>query len=112
MKQTEAFAKIQGAHQEVKKSNVIFKFGDITHKSLGTMQVSIPTPNGNTMNFRCDIIPADIPLLLRLDVMRREGLIINVRDLELEHSDWSMPMKVRNNHLIISWLSNVYYSKA
>ena len=112
MKQAKALAKIQGANQEVKKSNVIFKFGDITHKSLGTMQISIPTPNGNNMTFRCDIVPADIPLLLGLDVMRREGLIINVRDLELEHNDWSMPMKVRNNHLIISWLSNVYYSKA
>ena len=51
-----------------------FKFGDITHKSLGTMQKSIPTPNGNNMTFRCDIISADNPVLLGLDLMATEGL--------------------------------------
>ena len=112
VKQAKALAKIQVADQEVLKSNVSFKFGDIIHKSLGKMRVSIPTPNGSCMAFTCDIVRADIPLLLGLDVMRREGLIINVRDLELEHNDWSLPMKIRDNHLIISWLSNIYYSKA
>ena len=62
-----------------------FKFGDITHKSLGTMQKSIPTPNGNNMTFRCDIISADNPVLLALDIMGTEGLMVNVRDLELKH---------------------------
>ena len=109
VKQTKAFAKIQDAHQEVKQSDVIFKFRDSTRKSPGTMQISIPIPNGSNMIFRCDIVPTDILLLLGLDVTRTEGLIINVRDSELEYSDWSMPMKVRNNHLVISWLSNVYY---
>ena len=75
------------------------------------MKASIPTPNGNNVTFRCDIVSANIPLLLGLDVMRREGFIINLRDLEIEHNDWSLPMKIRNNHLIISWLSNIYYYK-
>ena len=63
------------------------------------------------MTFECDIVPADIPLLLGIDVMRHEGLIIIARDLELEHDDWSLPTKICNNHLIVAWLRNIYYSK-
>ena len=61
------------------------------------------------MIFRCDVLSADFPLLLLLDLMRRERLINDVRDLELEQNGWSLPMKIQNNHLIISWLSNIYY---
>ena len=54
-------SQIQGKDQEVRKSNVAFKFGDIVHKYLGSMQVSIPTPNGENIIFSCDIVRADIP---------------------------------------------------
>ena len=112
VKQAKALAKIQVADQGVMKSKVSFKFGDIIHKSLAKMLVSIPTQNGSSMPFACDIVRSDIPFFLGLDVMRREGFITNVRDLELEHNDWSLPMKIRKNHLIISCLSNICYSKA
>ena len=103
---------MQVADHEIWKSNIAFKFRNIDHKSLGKMKVSIPAPNGNNVIFRCDTVSPDIPILLGLELMRREGLIINVRDLELEHNDWSFPMKSRNKHLIISRLSNICYSKA
>ena len=106
IKQFKAFAKLQVADQEVMKSNVSFKFEDIADKSLGKMRVLISNPNGNSIEFPCDIVRADIPLLLGFDVMRREGLTMNVRDLDLEHNNWGFGMKIRNNHLIISWLSN------
>ena len=63
------------------------------------------------MKFSCDIVLADIPLLLGLDVMIPEGLIINVRDLEIEHNDWSLPTKIRNNYLVISSLSTFIIPK-
>ena len=93
------------------KSKFAFKFGDIIHKYLAKMLVSIPTQNGSSMGFACDIVRSDIPLLTGLDVIRREELIINIGNLELEYNDWILPMKIKNNHLIISWLSNIHYSK-
>ena len=75
------------------------------------MKISISIPNRHNIAFECGIVSADIPLLLGIDVMRHEGLMINVRDPELERDDWSLPMKIRGNHLIISWISNIYYCK-
>ena len=40
--QATALAKTQVADQEICKSNIAFKFGNIDHKSLGKMKVSIP----------------------------------------------------------------------
>ena len=71
------------------------------------MRVLFPTPNGNSTTFTCDTIPVDIPLLLALDLMRRELLIINARDWKLGHTDWSLRIRIWKNNLIIFSLSKV-----
>ena len=45
------------------------------------MEVRIPTPVGSFLKFPMDVVSADLPMLLGLDILDREGLIAdNVRN--------------------------------
>jgi len=109
--QAKALWKLQGFKSQIEPSNILFKFGDVVHCSNKIMNLSIPTPNGNELNFKCNIVNADVPLLLGLDVLKRENLIVNVRDLKHEHMDSKLPMKIHKNHLIVPLVDEIFYSK-
>lgn len=100
--QARALAETEKKDRELRKFNFALKFGNIVHQSQGKIKVSIPTLSSRDMTFSCVIVPADILVLLGLNVIIRERLMRNVRDLEIELDDSSPPMKIRNNNLAIS----------
>lgn len=63
-------------------SNRVFRFGNGSQLSLGTLRVRIP-PTGTFIERYVDVVAADIPVLLGLDLMQAEGFVIDLRKHEL-----------------------------
>ena len=56
-----------------KRSNHLFRFGNNTLKASHCITIEIPTPS-STVIVHPDVVSADIPFLIGLDVMRRLNL--------------------------------------
>ncbi len=54
---------------ELQSTSIKFRFGDGVFNSLGTMEISIPAPDGSFLKTLVDVVLADVPLLLVLDVL-------------------------------------------
>lgn len=54
-----------------------FRFASITFESIGRVRVPLAAPNGKPpVVATLEVVPADIPVLLVVDVLDREGLVV------------------------------------
>ena len=61
---------------KLKRSINRFRFADTTYKSLGQISLPLATPAEKPpIHVMMDVVPADIPPLLGMDVLDRESLI-------------------------------------
>ncbi len=97
-----------------KRHNFIFKlnpsatrliFSGGSYISLGSMEIRIPIPNGSFLSIQLDVVSADVPMLLGLNVLDRESLVANNLTYELQAplSGWSMPLERKFGHLYLCW---------
>jgi hypothetical protein len=70
LQQARAYAQMVGSRVDILPSRRLFRFGDVTCSTLGSMTVEIPCPTGMPRVAVDDISP-DILLLLGLDLMDR-----------------------------------------
>lgn len=63
------------------------------------------------MKFECGVVDADVPLLLGLDVMLRDGMFIDIKAMLLKTSNWSVPMVYDYGHLVVKWMTSIHYNK-
>lgn len=68
--QTVAFSDRLGTHFDIRASNNRFGFGSRTFKRLGVLTRRIQLRDVRFLPFMCDIVRADIPVLLAQDVIR------------------------------------------
>lgn len=90
-------------------------FGDSLYASLGHIDIRMPTPDGSYLAFAADVVDADIPLLLGLDVMDRESLVAgNVSNVLISRRhNWRLPITRQHHHLYIKWTtSQPLYTRA
>ncbi len=52
-----------------------FRFGDGSYKLLGTFFVRVPVPNGSVFEQSFDVVQADVPILIGLDVINENRLV-------------------------------------
>lgn len=85
-------------------STTTYKFGSSLTKIIGTTTIRLPLPYGQFLQFRVDIVNNDVPLLLRLEVIREHSLV-----LYFEHNiirsnkyKWTMPKSYKNGHAFFS----------
>ena len=64
LKQANAYAIGKGQVQFIRPSSFSFKFGDVIHKSRGIITIKLPTPEGTGISFECDVLSANVPLLV------------------------------------------------
>ena len=80
--QAKALMKRQGTRLKLKPSPYVFKFGDVRHKSLGQVNICIPTPNYTFIEVNADVVPADVPLLIGIDTLDKYQLVAdNVKNV-------------------------------
>ncbi len=114
-KQAAAYAALMKVRLETKASNFAFKFGDGCYKSLGTIPVRIPKPNNGYIEVRIDIVDADIPMIIGLDILDKETLLADNTENLLIHKKegWKMPLSRKAGHLYLEWnYAEVLYTRS
>ena len=73
------------------------------------MQFRIPTPSWSPSRIKVKVLPADIPLLLGLNVLDNEKLVANnvLNELQVKHHGWSMPLTHKHEQLYLTWISKL-----
>jgi hypothetical protein len=66
--QATMYCLLSSSEMELLPRNRLFKFGDQTFRSMGTLNLKIPVPNG-VLDLYVDVVQPDIPLLVGLDLM-------------------------------------------
>lgn len=71
--------------------------------SMGKLAVRLPLQNSSMLAFCADVVRADIPVFLGLDVMSRCGLVLEMIEGELgsEQPPWRMPIVYHFGHELI-----------
>lgn len=90
---------------KLKPSRFSFVLGDVQHDSQGTMRIIIPTPDDSFLQFDTDVVTANVPLLLGIDILDREQLVADNVD-NLLHSrkhGCNMSETRRNRHMFLQW---------
>lgn len=73
---------------------ISLKFGDIIHKSMGTFPLRLPAGPQNYLSFQIDVIEVDIPLIIRLDFLKMEGLLVDYLSNKLKYTriNYELPL--------------------
>ena len=73
-------------HRKIRASGNSFRFGDENFESLGQISLPLPTPNGTPrVMVDFDIVQADVPALLGMDILDREELVADTVFNRLAH---------------------------
>ena len=104
-KQAEAYGQMCGQRIRKVGRGKIFHFGKGSESSHGILHIRIPTPNDSYLSCNVDVVNADIPFLLGLDIMSREGLLIDLSNDVVKHptSRWISSLTRMRNHIFLSW---------
>ncbi len=107
--QAEAYCKASGSLPSKQSQPRLFRFGDGTFPSLGTLRIGLPTSRG-LLTFDVDIVSADVPLLLGLDVLDGNRLQVLSVSNRLQHVPecrrdlgWSIPLVRKYGHAYLVW---------
>lgn len=82
-----------------------FKFGDGVRTSVGRMEVRMRVREGFYLPFQIDVVDADVPLLIGLDLLDLHQLIVDKVDnvLVSKSSGWKIPIARIHGHLFVQW---------
>ena len=99
------------------KSSLKFKFGDGSFRSMGKVKMHIQISKENSISFFADVIQAEIPLLLGLDVLDKEKLVVNNVKNEIWNykQNWVHAITRKFDHCYVVWQSArkfMFYTKA
>lgn len=81
------------------------RFGDGVYKSQGVLSMRIPTPNGSFIRHCFDVVQAQIPMLIGLDLLEKPGCYANniSNKLKCPSQSWTKPITRKFGHLYICW---------
>lgn len=104
-RQAQAYCTVMKQTSRLRPSLMTFIFGDGACDSLGTLGIRIPLPNGAYLTLTIDVVNADVPLLLGLDILDREPLVAdnvaNILDSRRDH--WQLPIPRKYGHMFVEW---------
>ena len=75
-----------------------FNFDDGLFSYLGTMQTGILARNYSFYKIKVNVVPADVPSLLDIDVLDNEELVANNVWNELQSEHYLRPMPPNRKH--------------
>ena len=98
---------------KLKLRPVRFRFADDIKPSVGVVEIFLPTSDG-VLEFLVDIVDADVPLLIGLDILDAYNLVVNNVDNRLEqrtkagfnHNSnvmWTIPLVRKRGHLFVEF---------
>lgn len=92
----------------------MFQFGVGRQRIKGTITIRIPIAD-HFLAVTLDVVPANLPLLIGLDVIDRYKVSVDAARNQLSSVDgsWCVPLQRKNGHLYYLWtVANVLYTRA
>ena len=113
--QARAYFKRCGRRADLESSFQTFKFGNDYKESLGKAEFRLPLPGNKYLPLFIDVVDADVPLLVGLDVLDSEQLIPdNCTNLLISKEEgWSLPITRKHGHMFVEWdAANILFTEA
>lgn len=103
-KQANVYCRNHGIPFKLRKLYSRLRFGDESYSSLGTMPIRIPANEGTFIYLDVDVLKADVPLLIGLDILDKEGLVAENVDNVLESRlyGWKIAIIRHHGHMYIN----------
>lgn len=101
--QAKSLCKELNTKLKIKPSQFSFVFGDGQHDSQDTIRIRITPPNDSFLQFDGDVVAADLPLLLGIDILDKEQLVADNMEniLDSRKHGWNMNVTRRNRHMFL-----------
>lgn len=112
--QAKAYCRARRRPFKLLPSPYSYKFGDGVRTSMGMLQVRLHIQQGFFLSFWIDVVDADIPLLLGLDLLDEHKLVADNVDNVLisKVGGWRVPITDAHGHLFVRWdLYQVPYTR-
>lgn len=114
-RQAQAYCRMFKKEFRLCPSLVTYIFGNGSCASMGKLELRLPLPDGQFLPLLIDVVDADIPFLLGLDVLDNERLVAdNVSNvLESRRDKWKLPIKRKHGHMFVEWgQESIRFTKA
>lgn len=113
--QAKSYCKFLGIKFQTKKNNKAYQFGIDRQKSLGSIQIRIPTPHNSFLPIRVDVVPTNIPFLLDLDLLDQGKMYFdNVKNIFYwPNENWELSIVRKLGHAYLEWSKSdsILYTK-
>ena len=102
--QARACCRLVSVTLKITPSQAIFVFGDRKVRSLGLLNIMIPTLAGPKL-VTTFVVNARIPFLIGLDIIDKHGWNVQTVENELRSvsENWSMPLTMEQGHVFVCW---------
>ena len=103
--QAQAYCATLGVKFKLKYCNHRFKFGTQIHHAIWQLRIRIPVGPHAMILLLVDIIDANVPLLIGIDVMDRFKFYVHTVTNEVicPHGQWKMPIRRNFGHAYLEW---------
>lgn len=114
LEQAEAYCRELGLDLNLAPTNSTFVFGDHACRSLGRLNIIIPTPTSN-IAISTHVVGAGIAFLIGLETLDRckWNVLTTENRLHSVVENWYMPLVRKLGHILLPWVNKfkVYYSR-
>lgn len=88
-----------------KPSFLVNKYGDTSRQSLGTITFKVPLGRELYLTLIKNVVDANIPLFIGLDILRRKKLLINYLSINLECDSlgFTVTLTTKLDHIFSEW---------
>lgn len=91
---------------------LIYTFGSHQHSGIGQVNILVPISHSFFLSFDADVVDANVPLLLGLDVLTSYRMILNFADDEVtsKADGWRLPLIRKGGHVYLDWTVGILYT--
>jgi hypothetical protein len=110
--QAKEYCRFIGTKFKLKENMNVYRFGVGKQESLGSLKVILPTPEP-LINLEIDVVQADVPLLIGLDVLDENGMTADTMNnvLKCPGRGWKIPLVRNLGHVYLEWkYGNIFFT--
>lgn len=114
--QAKSYCRYMGIRFRLKKNNSAYRFGKDKQLSVGSNPIRIPFAGNSSALATVDVVQANVPFLIDLDIMDSLGVFVDVvqNRLRCPRGKWSILIVRKLGHVYLEWehSDDILFSKS
>lgn len=105
LEQAKAYCRYMGFKFKPNSNSNKYKFEEDQQLSLGAIVIRMPSKGHRIINLKVDVVPADVPFLIGIDVLDQNKMYPNTVENKLygPELDFDIPLIRKNGHVYLEW---------